>query len=600
MILTRNQPTPSCQRKLASTPVSKQVSSSFFVKKEPKKLLSFSSRVLKPASPTATHRHASASRHPRLAFTLLLLLLTNPAFADQKANCGTIVLPTGIGVARSADLTSFNPLFVNSIYNQEASNLLFQELIWVNRYGQIDWARSVASSVTSPDNGTTYIVTLRPWHWSDGVPVTSADVKYALSLIDQLGDTWVGLGSGGMPGIIKSFTILDDTHFKIVLTHQSNETWFIYNGLSSLVPMPAHIWGKYSIDQIWQGQSSPDFFKVVDGPMKLATLNPGQDAVFVPNPAYDGPHMHFLRLVLKFLDRNGTDLEDYEAGELDMINQGTITYKGEQNLPNTYKVPLPPNLSFYTVILNMRNPKSAFFRDVKVRQAMQDSMDQNSMIYLVWRGQGVPVYGPVPPSPPLYSSPEMKAGTYPVGYNVAKARALLLSDGYKPGPDGIMVKNGVRLSFNYLLTDGGERYAEYFQQAFAKIGIEMKVHVIEFNQMLSIMGNSPNNWEAGYLGQDLSPYPTGESLLETGAFENFGGYSDPTMDKLINESVNNQGIQGLYAYEDYAISQQPMIFAGGATVTLLVNKRLHGAADFIDTLGQFSPDQLYCTPGTAK
>jgi len=563
----------------------RQARTSFFVKKEAKKLLSSGRVRVKPA---------------RLILTLIVTILTNPAFADQKANCGTIVLPTGIGESLSADLTSFNPLLVNSIYNQEAAGLLYQDLIWVNRYGQIDWARSVASSVTSPDNGTTYIVTLRPWHWSDGVPVTSADVKYALDLINQLGDTWVGLGSGGMPGIIKSFTIIDDTHFKIILTHQANETWFIYNGLSDLIPLPVHSWGRYSLDQIWQAQSTPVFFNVVDGPLKLESMTIGQAAAFVPNPAYDGPKMHFSHLIFQFLDRNGADLEGYEAGELDMINMGTITFKAEQNLPNTYKVLLQPPLSYYEVELNLRNPKSAFFQDVKVRQAMQDSMDQPSMIYLVWRGQGVPIYGPVPPLPAIYSSPEMKAGTYPVGYNIAKARALLLSDGYKPGPDGIMVKNGVRLSFDYMLTSGGERYAEYFQQAFSKIGIEMKVHVIDFNQMLAIMGNSPDKWEAGYLAEDLSPYPSGEGTFETGAFQNFGGYSDPTMDKLINESVNNQGMQGLYAYEDYAISQQPVIFAAGDRITLLVNNRLHGAADFIDTIGQFSPDQLYCTPGTAK
>ncbi len=579
-----------------------EVSSSFFEKKEPKKLL------LRFARMSHGRRHIKFIKFFLLLFCsqkrrllLAFFLLTSPALADVKGDCGTIVLPTGIGVSSSADITSLNFLFATSIYNQQASNLMFEQLLWINRYGQIDWARSIASAITSPDNGTTYLVTLRPWHWSDGVQVTSADVKYTLDLINELGGNWPGLGSGGMPAIIKSFSIIDDTHFKVVLTHQANETWFIYNGLGVLTPLPEHAWRGYSMDQIWQGQSEPAFFKVVDGPLKVAALDTGLDAIFVPNPAYEGPKMHFSRLIFRFLDRDTDDLQDYLSGDLDMINMGTITFSAEQHLPHTYQVPLLPGMGFYEVELNMRNPDVPFFKDVNVRQAMQDSMDQNSMIYLVWRGQGVPVYGPVPPVPVLYSSPEIKAGTYPVGDDVAKGRALLMKDGYRPGPDGIMTKNGVRLSFAYILSSGGgERYAEYFQQAFAKVGIQMNVQVMEFNQMLSIMDNQPDKWDAAYLGEDMSPYPSGEGLLETGAYENAGGYSDPEMDKLINDSVTQQGLQGLYAYEDYAIEQQPVIFAGQSTVTMLVRDNLHGASDFINPLEQFSPDQLYCTPGTAR
>ena len=121
------------------------------------------------------------------ALLLGATLLASPAAAGD---CGTIVIPTGIGVASGADITSFNPLLVNSLYNATAASMMFQPLIWINgNTGQIDWSRSLASAISTPDNGTTYNVTLRPWHWSDGVPVTTADVAYAFSLIKQFGTT---------------------------------------------------------------------------------------------------------------------------------------------------------------------------------------------------------------------------------------------------------------------------------------------------------------------------------------------------------------------------------------------------------------------------
>jgi len=194
-------------------------------------------------------------------------------------------LPPGIGIGPSEDITSLNPLFVDSIYNEQAGWLLFPALVWVNRFHQIDWPRSLARAISSPDGGRTYDVTLRPWHWSDGVPVSSGDVAYALNLIRQLGETWPGYGGGGMPGIIQSLKVIDARHFTVVLTHRANTEWFIYNGLSQLVPLPEHAWRRYSINQLQQMQSSPGFFKIVDGPLKIAALVVGQDAVFAFHPA---------------------------------------------------------------------------------------------------------------------------------------------------------------------------------------------------------------------------------------------------------------------------------------------------------------------------
>ena len=537
-------------------------------------------------------------------FTKRSLLLSLPFLlaAAPTPNCGTIVVPTGVGVGNGADITSMNPLLVTSLYNQQAASLLYQGLIWLNAgTGQIDWSRSIASAVTTPDHGATYDVTLRPWHWSDGVPVTTADVAYTFKLIKELGTTYAAYGAGGMPGIVKALNIVSPTQFQLVLTHQVNPTWFIYNGLSQLLPLPEHSWGRYTVDQIFQAQSSPAFFNVVDGPLQAQRLDIGLDLVLVPNPNYDGPKLHFGRLVFKFLNSDGAALQGVEAGDLDMANAPLPLWHAVQHLPGLHLTTLPPVNAYGEIALNFRNPAVAFFRDVRVRQAMADAIDQETMVRLVDHGLGVPIYGPVVPVPPTFLSPEMKAGHYPVGYDPAKAQALLRTAGYEAGPDGIMQKDGKQLSFTYLMLTGNanaQLASELIQADLLKIGIRMKVRAIEFNQLVALLGNPKADWQAAGLGETTGIYPSGEEVFGTNAAQNAGGYSDPEMDRLIAASTEETGLSGLYAYENYASAQQPVIFQAAARPSVLSRDTIHGVKTFVDASGSYYPDQLYCTAGS--
>jgi peptide/nickel transport system substrate-binding protein len=534
----------------------------------------------------------------RSAFLLVFLLRALSAHAAPPGNCGTIVIPTGLGVAPSADITSMNPMLVTAIYNQEAASLLYLGLIWIGRDAKIDYSRSLASAITSPDNGTTYDVTLRPWHWSDGTLVTTADVAYTWKLINQLGTTYAGYGAGGMPDIVKSLKVISPTQFEVVLKHSVNTNWYIYNGLSAFEPLPAHSWGKYTTDQIWQAQSSPDFYNVVDGPVKIQQLNIGLDAVFVPNPAYEGPKMHFDRLVFKFFHTDGASLQQVESGDLDMANAPLAFWGAIQHVAGLHVVSLPPSLGFNEVSYNFRDDRVAFLRDVRVRQAITDAIDQNEIVKLVYHGQGEPVYGPVPPNPPTFLSPEMRAGHYPVGYDPAKSRALLAAAGFSPGPDGIMVKNGQKLSFTTLFPSGdatADQDVLFEQASLRKVGIEEKIQNIEFNQMLALIENPKAHWEAATLGLTIGGYPSGEDLFAPGAYENMGGYNDPKMNAYIAESTDKPGLQGLYDYENYASEQQPIMFQQKQAIPLLVADRIQNAASFVDPAGQYYPDQLYCT-----
>ena len=121
----------------------------------------------------------------------------------------------------------------------------------------------------------------------------------------------------------------------------------------------------------------------------------------------------------------------------------------------------------------------------------------------------------MPVDPPTFLSPAAKAGKYPVGYDTAKAKALLAAAGWKPGPDGIRMKDGKRLAFTDVIPSGnvtGQLGAELIQADLRAVGIAMTIREVTFSQML-VLSYKPLQWEAMQFGWALGVYPDDSAQL---------------------------------------------------------------------------------------
>lgn len=398
--------------------------------------------------------------------------------------------------------------------------------------------------------------------------------------------------------LIDSMTAPDAEHVQIILKHAVNPQWFILNGISQFMPLPKHVWEKYTPNEIWDGQSDSKFFSIADGPLKLKKLAIGQYAEFVPNPLYGGGPMHFERFIMKFENSEGQELQAVESGDLDMSNIPFALYDKAASLPGMNVVTLPPSYSWHELIPNIANKATPYFADMRVRQAIADAISQKEIIQIAMRDHGIETYSPVPPSPPTFLSPSAKAGQFPVGYDPAKAKKLLAESGFEPGPDGILQKNGQRLAFTLKIPAGQPlriEIAETIQQDLRAVGIEMTVQQVEFNQLLAAMVSLPQSWEAILIAEDMASYPSAEDLFKTGGYLNNNGYSNKKMDDLIDKSTNQPGLDGLFAYQDYTSAQQPVIFLPNEQYSILVRKNLRGMQDFMNPLGMWAPEKLFCT-----
>ena len=532
----------------------------------------------------------------RISIAALLLasaLAVQTARAEDR--CDTLVLPPGTGVSGPADVTALNPLLANSTMNQEAASFIIANLIAVDQNDEIDYAHSIARKIEASNDGTLYTVTMRPWKWSDGVPVTSDDVLFTWETIKKLGDNYVAAGEGGIPDMVASVTALNPEQFQVRLKSPANPLWFELNGLGQLVPLPRHAWSGTSVDELYENQSNPDFFKVSDGPFTIENFAMGRSISFLRNPTYPLEQSPFRRLVFKFLNSNGAELQGIAAGELDLANLPHEAWNAAGSVKNSYLVPMPAPFGYGYIGLNFNNPKVAFFKDVRVRQAIQDSIDQTSMIKDLWHGDGVEGYGPVPARPSTYLSPAAKSGNIPVGFNLARAAQLLDQAGYIPGPDGIRAKNGVRLEFTLTVPSGTSTslmMAQMMQPDLRKSGILMHIQQEDFNQMWASLERHLSSWQAYTLEWSTSPFPSGETIYNTGGPFNFGGYSDPKMDRLIIDAETKPGLDALYKFQDYATQQLPYIYLPETTDSVLVRNGIGNVEHLLTPGGGFNPQLL--------
>jgi len=511
------------------------------------------------------------------------------------APCGTAVIPNGIGLGNPNSPTSLTPLIGQNGANIQDGLLLYRPLVWPGPDARMDASKSLAAAIDVLDGGTRFRVTLKPWRWSDGVAITSADVVFGWQEIQQLGADFAFAGQGGIPERVSEVRAVDASHVDFVLARKTNPDWFELNALGAVFALPLHAWGPLDAQALWQRQTDPALVRVVDGPFRLADFKLDRYAAYVPNPLYGGPPARLARLVVTCLEGD-SPLHAVEAGDADVaILPNQLWYRLKPRA-GFHEVTLPEPYGTWALTPNLRDGGQAFFRDVAVRRALAQAVDQGDIIRLVFRGLAHENHVPVPASAQAWRSPQTQAGDPALAYDPTRALKALHADGWRAGPDGVLAKGGARLAFTVLTAAPQDDATELqdllvVQRDLRRIGVEMRLQRVGFESLLAAIGGT--HWDAALLPQTAPPVPDGSGLLDSGGSGNAGGYSDAHMDALIAASTDSDGPQALFAYQDYAAAQVPWIILPQGELPLLVANRLHGVEQFSSPLGYWSPESLW-------
>jgi peptide/nickel transport system substrate-binding protein len=476
---------------------------------------------------------------------------------------------------------------------------------------------SLAAMPVFSDNDSVVTINLNHYEWSDGTPVTARDLQFWINLVKAAVQenplNWGGYVHGYFPDNITAVQVLGPYSIRLTLNRSYNPTWFTYNQLSQLTPIPQQAWDKTSasgpvgdydltvqgaekVYNFLAGQSKDlasyatnPLWQVVDGPWRLKGFTTTSLVTFVPNTRYSGPVKPRIK---EFIEEPFTS----ESAEYNALRSGSLTYGylPESDIPSKGALSaegyalMPWKLwAINYLAINFNNPTvGSLLHQLYIRQAFEYLVDQGLYTTDALHGYGSATYGPVPvdlPNP--YVAAAEKTNPYP--YDPARAKSLLTAHGWRvvadgqsvcahpgsaPNECGAGIAAGEHLAFNLLYASGLTTLAQEVQALKSSLSQAGIVLSLQSTPASSVLGSAdvctPSqsdckwqmlNWGSGYI---LIPNydPTGEQFFETGASSNFGSYSNATMNQYISATNLTESAGAMARYEAYAAEQLPVLW----------------------------------------
>jgi ABC-type transport system substrate-binding protein/predicted Ser/Thr protein kinase len=368
--------------------------------------------------------------------------------------------------------------------------------------------------------------------WSDGMPLTSADVKFTWEAVMDPGNT-----PASRTGYEKIESIETPDDLTVILHFRELyapwQTLFTQGPYNSGAILPKHILeGQIALE-------SNDFIRqptVGSGPFIITEWVPGESITLLPNPNFYAGRAKLDRMEIRFVADSPTALTALQSSDVDWYpgfseNDIESLKELEPNISLTFV----PSADFEHYLFNLGrtdgidgrgkadNEGFCPFKDIRVRKAITLGINRQAILDNILGGFSI-----VPISQWLNSA-WTNNNLILEQYDPEAAATLLDAAGYSIRSDGVRVGNcgGVqtRLSFNFETTPAPFRVnlANEVQSDLAEIGIE-------FNPIHT----AASTFFASYV--DNGPLATGR--YDMAGYTN-GFYPDPYTDSFQCESIPN-------------------------------------------------------------
>lgn len=475
------------------------------------------------------------------------------------------------------DAVSLQPLLTN-----DSASSSYQALVWAP-LTRIDPKTLDTVGVIYEDqptfsaDGSTMTWKIRKGlKWSDGTPITSADVLFTWQ--KEMDEKVKFPYRKNVQDAFTELTAPDDLTVVYKLKTPGYCPAKNTSGLSVNGIIPKNIYEKLDINQN-DINNKP---AVTSGYFKFKEWQ--KDDHFTVGPAYDGYARGQPLLdswtVRSFKD-NTVQTQMFKAQEVDYAAPDATDWDEISKLPfaqpaNYYSATGAP---WDYIGLNV---KRAPFDDKVVRQAISLAVNKQEMIDKITLGHAKPLFS-------IYPSSSWAAATdkeVPVfNFDPAKAKKMLDDAGYKLGSDGVrLTKDGKPMKYTLYYNAGNKRREQISiitQQYLKDIGIQIDVQAEEWNAYLERVTGTHNvdMYVLGWTGGS-DPYSFKNIMSSTGG-QNDSQYANPEVDKLFDQAANVPGCKQedrkkIYIQIQKIISEdQPYLFLFTRENLLVYNKRIN-------------------------
>jgi ABC-type transport system substrate-binding protein len=294
---------------------------------------------------------------------------------------------------------------------------------------------------TDPTN-TTLQLTLAPGvAFSDGRPLTSADVKFSLEL-------WKSSKNYG--AFVASIDTIDTPDPQTVVVHLKARDNFL---LSALTQSPIEM-----LPKDFGGKSRDEFFEkpIGAGPFMIESETVGQEIVLVRNPHYFEPGKPYLdRLTLRTISDSNQRLLQFQNGQVDILD----------GVPLDQMAQLGDHVTLVDASLmqflgaNWNNVGA----DASFRKALSLAIDRQKLVTGVLDGNGAVPHSVLAPA--ALDQPAPSKGKVDA-YDPTAAKAALAQSSYKGEELEILYDSGRGIA---------ALLAQAVQQQLADVGIKTKL-----------------------------------------------------------------------------------------------------------------------------
>lgn len=488
-------------------------------------------------------------------------------------------------MAFASNIRTLTPLVSADAYSSEVQQYVLESLL-VRDPDTLEWNGLLAEDWTTSSDGLTITFALRrDITFSDGEPLTAKDVEFTFNFI--MNESIAAPRSRAYLSRMERVTALDDYHVEFVF----KEPYFNSLQLAgSLEILPEHFYGRYLDDPQTFNESRG--LLLGSGPYRLSNpegWTPDKGVVeLVRNPRYWGPvSPSFDRIVWRIIENDSARLTTFRNGDIDVYGARPREYKSllddeaitERSQNFEY---MSPTAGYSFIAWNQeRGGEKTIFADKRVRMAMSMLTDVDRVLEEIFLGYGQPAASPFMPG-----SAQHDEANQAVGYNIEKARELLLEAGFQDSNnDGILeTPDGDKFEFSLTYfqdSDDTRRMVLFLRDLYARSGIIMKPNPTEWSVMVENI--QQKNFDAITLawtsGIEIDIYQMFHSSQTVEGGDNFINYRNPQLDEIIDAAraeVNEDKRMALWHQaEKILVEDQPYTFLFRRNTMAFVDRRIH-------------------------